>query len=116
MNRIAEGFDVSRPAISKHLRLLREADLVRETKRGKNRYYRLNAEPLREVDTWLEEYRSMWNSQLRNLERYLENENGGDERTTKGGQECWAGCETLPNADRIFPIRHTHSNPPMPAR
>lgn len=75
VNRIATGFDVSRPAISKHLRLLREADLVRETKRGKSRYYRLNAEPLREVDDWLEEYRSMWSTQLRNLKRYLENEN-----------------------------------------
>ena len=70
-------FDVSRPAISKHLRTLREADLVRETRRGKNRYYRLNVEPLREVDEYLETYRSMWQSKLQILKRHLESETGG---------------------------------------
>lgn len=74
VNAIAGRFDVSRPAISKHLRTLREADLVRETRRGKNRYYRLNAEPLREVDEYLELYRSMWLSKLQSLKRRLESE------------------------------------------
>jgi len=73
VNVIAGRFAVSRPAISKHLRTLREADLVRETRRGKNRYYRLNAEPLREVDEYLETYRSMWQSKLQSLKRRLEN-------------------------------------------
>jgi len=73
VNVIAGRFAVSRPAISKHLRTLREADLVRETRRGKNRYYRLNAEPLREVDDYLETYRSMWQSKLQSLKRHLEN-------------------------------------------
>lgn len=74
VNAIAERFDMSRPAVSKHLRVLREADLVHETKRGKNRLYRLNAEPLKEVDEWLERYRTMWDKKLRNLKKYLENE------------------------------------------
>jgi DNA-binding transcriptional ArsR family regulator len=72
VNRIASQFVVSRPAVSKHLRLLKEANLVSEARRGKERVYRLNAEPLREVDEWLESYRSMWNVKLRNLKRHLE--------------------------------------------
>jgi DNA-binding transcriptional ArsR family regulator len=74
VNVIAREFDVSRPAISKHLRLLREADLVYETRRGKNRFYRLNAEPLREVDEYLEAYRSMWRSKLQSLKRHIESQ------------------------------------------
>jgi DNA-binding transcriptional ArsR family regulator len=72
VNAIAGRFEVSRPAISKHLRLLREADLVSETRRGKNRFYRLNAEPLREVDDYLDAYRTMWDAKLQNLKRHLE--------------------------------------------
>ena len=72
VNRIASHFVVSRPAVSKHLRLLREANLVSEVKRGKERMYALNPEPLREVDQWLEAYRSMWNRKLLNLKRHLE--------------------------------------------
>jgi len=74
VNAIARRFEMSRPAVSKHLRVLREAELVHETKRGKNRLYRLNVEPLREVDAWLETYRSMWDRALLNLKNYLENE------------------------------------------
>lgn len=77
VNAIAKRFDVSRPAISKHLRVLKEAELVRETRQSKNRLYRLNTEPLREVDAWLEEYRSMWTQKLGNLKRHLESKAGG---------------------------------------
>ena len=52
---IAREFPVSRPAISKHLRLLRRARLVEERREGRHRLYRLNAEPLRGVDAWLNE-------------------------------------------------------------
>jgi DNA-binding transcriptional ArsR family regulator len=79
VNTIARRFDMSRPAVSKHLRVLREAELVRETKAGKNRLYRLNAGPLKEVDDYLNNYREMWNSNLQNLKHYLENEEGGNE-------------------------------------
>lgn len=72
VNRIAGQFAVSRPAVSKHLRLLKDADLVSEVKRGKEHFYALNPEPLREVDRWLEEYRSMWDRKLLNLKRHLE--------------------------------------------
>src|SRR6266516_6248071 len=64
---IARDFPISRPAISRHLRILREAELVTEIKVGRNRLYELNARPLKNVDDWLAHYRHMWQHQLRNL-------------------------------------------------
>lgn len=72
--RIAEAFPVSRPAVSKHLRLLRRARLVEESRHGRNRVYRLNPGPLRVVDTWLDGYRSFWQASLANLKSYVETE------------------------------------------
>jgi len=72
VNGIARDFPISRPAISRHLRILREADLVTEIKVGRNRLYELNAGPLKDVDDWLAHYRHMWQHQLRNLKRYVE--------------------------------------------
>jgi DNA-binding transcriptional ArsR family regulator len=69
---IARDFPVSRPAISRHLRILREAELVSEIRVGRNRFYEINAAPLRTVDDWLAHYRHMWQHQLRNLKRYVE--------------------------------------------
>src|SRR6266704_1151361 len=64
---IAQAFPVSRPAISKHLRLLRRAHLVRESRQGRHRFYQLNPEPLRAVDSWLERYRVFWRANLASL-------------------------------------------------
>ena len=69
---IARDFPISRPAISRHLRILREAELVTEIKVGRNRLYELNAGPLKDVDDWLAHYRHMWQHQLRNLKRFVE--------------------------------------------
>ena len=69
---IASDFPISRPAISRHLRILREAELVSEIKVGRNRLYELNAAPLKSVDDWLAHYRYMWQHQLRNLKRFVE--------------------------------------------
>ncbi|WP_263419377.1 ArsR/SmtB family transcription factor [Terriglobus albidus] len=71
---IADAFPVSRPAISKHLRLLRHAHLVRETREGRNRIYELNPEPLRAVESWLEKYRVFWTQSLGNLKTMIETE------------------------------------------
>jgi len=65
--RIAQAFPISRPAISKHLRLLRRAHLVDERREGRLRVYQLNPEPLRAVDSWLEQYRAFWTQSLSNL-------------------------------------------------
>ena len=71
---IASAFPVSRPAISKHLRLLRRAHLVREHREGRHRVYQLNPEPLRAVDSWIEQYRIFWASSLNNLKAFVEAE------------------------------------------
>jgi DNA-binding transcriptional ArsR family regulator len=71
---IAQAFPVSRPAISKHLRLLRRAHLVREHREGRHRVYQLNPEPLRAVDSWLEHYRNFWTLNLANLKTFVETE------------------------------------------
>jgi DNA-binding transcriptional ArsR family regulator len=79
---IAKAFPVSRPAISKHLRLLRRAHLVREHREGRNRVYQLNPEPLQAVDSWIEHYRVFWSTSLNNLKAFVEAEH---ERETKTG-------------------------------
>ncbi len=71
---IASAFPISRPAISKHLRLLRRAHLVNEHREGRNRFYHLNPEPLKAVDSWLEQYRSFWSSSLSSLKAFVEAE------------------------------------------
>jgi DNA-binding transcriptional ArsR family regulator len=69
---IARNFTVSRPAISKHLRVLRTAELVREEKIGRQRLYHLNAGPLQDIDGWLERYREFWRANLANLKKFVE--------------------------------------------
>jgi DNA-binding transcriptional ArsR family regulator len=71
---IAGAFPVSRPAISKHLRLLRRAHLVQEHREGRHRVYHLNPEPLRAVDSWLDQYRNFWKMSLTNLKTFVEAE------------------------------------------
>lgn len=71
---IAGAFPVSRPAISKHLRQLRRARLVVEHRRGRHRYYQLNAEPLKAVDSWIDRYRTFWQANLANLKAFVEQE------------------------------------------
>jgi DNA-binding transcriptional ArsR family regulator len=71
---IARAFPISRPAISKHLRQLRKSHLVLESRSGRHRVYRLNPEPLKAVDTWLEQYRQFWTASLSNLKAFVEQE------------------------------------------
>ncbi len=72
--RIAQSFPVSRPAISKHLRLLRRAHLVQEHREGRHRVYQLNPAPLKAVDSWLEQYRVFWRDNLASLKAFVESE------------------------------------------
>ena len=71
---LARNFRTSRPAISKHLRLLRNAGLVLTRKQGAASICELNGEPLRAVDEWLRDYAAFWDENLRNLKRYIEEE------------------------------------------
>jgi DNA-binding transcriptional ArsR family regulator len=87
---IAEAFPVSRPAISKHLRLLRRAHLVLEHREGRHRVYRLNPDPLRAVDSWIEQYRVFWAASLNNLKAFVEAEHAREtqpSRKPKGTQQ-----------------------------
>jgi DNA-binding transcriptional ArsR family regulator len=61
---LADRFPVSRPAVSRHLRVLREAGLVTARAEGKRRIYALDPRPLRELDDWLEPYRDLWARRL----------------------------------------------------
>src|SRR6266700_7053931 len=80
---IAEAFPKSRPAISKHLRLLRRAHLVREHREGRNRVYQLNPEPLRAVDSWIEQYRVFWTASLNNLKAFVEAEHSREMQSSR---------------------------------
>jgi DNA-binding transcriptional ArsR family regulator len=71
---IAANFRTTRPAISKHLRLLRAVGLVATTQRGATRICALNAEPLRAVSDWIGDYEAYWGKTLQNLKRYVEDE------------------------------------------
>ena len=80
---IARSFPVSRPAISKHLRLLRRAHLVREQRQGRLRVYQLNPEPLRAVDSWIDQYRRFWSLSLTNLKAFVESEHARETEASR---------------------------------
>jgi DNA-binding transcriptional ArsR family regulator len=70
---LAGNFSVSRPAISKHLRVLRSAGLVVSRRMGAASRCTLNARPLRAVDNWLRDYEAFWSQTLHDLKSYVEN-------------------------------------------
>jgi DNA-binding transcriptional ArsR family regulator len=69
---LVAALGMSQPAVSKHLRVLREAELVAVRVDAQRRYYRLHPGPLREIDEWLEPYRAFWNDRLDAMERTLD--------------------------------------------
>jgi DNA-binding transcriptional ArsR family regulator len=71
---LVERLGTSQPGTSKHLRVLREAGLVDVRKDAQRRWYELRADPLAEIDAWLEPYRALWADRLDALERHLDNE------------------------------------------
>lgn len=71
LNAVAENFDVSRPAISKHIKILTECGLIVIRQEGRERYCEAKLDKLSEVSDWVEEYRKFWNTKLDSLENYL---------------------------------------------
>jgi DNA-binding transcriptional ArsR family regulator len=69
---LVERLGLSQPGVSKHLRVLREAGLVRVRPEGRRRWYGLRPEPLAELDAWLAPYRELWGGRLDDLERHLD--------------------------------------------
>lgn len=80
VNAIAEGFRQSRPAVSRHLRVLRSARLVAVRRCGREHRYYLEPAPLKSVAEWLEEYRVFWQMNLTQLKHLLEDENNESEK------------------------------------
>lgn len=71
-NAIAEHFDTSRQAVSKHLRVLTECELVSQEQKGREIYYSLEINKMKEIDEWLEQYRQIWESRYEQLADVLE--------------------------------------------
>jgi DNA-binding transcriptional ArsR family regulator len=69
---LVERLELSQPAVSKHLRILREAGLVEVRVDAQRRLYRVRPEPLRAIDDWLRPYRRLWAASLDDLERHLD--------------------------------------------
>lgn len=72
---LAGRFELSRPAVSEHIAVLRHAGLVREEPRGRQRFYHLAPDPLAEVDAWLQPFERYWNDRLNALSDLLDEEN-----------------------------------------
>ncbi len=71
LNAIAENFEVSRPAISQHIKILMECGLISIKKQGRERYCEAKLQKLQEVSQWIEQYKNFWNSKLDALELHL---------------------------------------------
>jgi DNA-binding transcriptional ArsR family regulator len=80
LNGVAAKFDISRPAVSRHMRILAECGLVKFEKQGRHRYCEANLGKLKAVSRWVEQYRIFWESKLDALEDYIERTNSHIER------------------------------------
>jgi DNA-binding transcriptional ArsR family regulator len=72
VSELVASLSMSQPAVSKHLKVLRDAGLVNVRNDAQRRLYRVRPEPLRELDEWLAPFRAMWSSALDDLERHLD--------------------------------------------
>ncbi len=71
-NAIADHFEATRQAVSKHLRILSECDLVTQEQKGREIYYSLQIEKMKEIDQWLAQYRKIWETRFNQLDQVLE--------------------------------------------
>lgn len=72
LNRVAEHFDISRPAVSRHIKILAECGLIVVRQHGRERYCEVRLEKLTEVSDWMEPYRQIWENRLDRLDEYLQ--------------------------------------------
>jgi DNA-binding transcriptional ArsR family regulator len=72
LNSVSENFNVSRPAISKHIKILTECGLIVIKQQGRERYCEVKLQKLTEVSDWIEKYRKFWNAKLDALDSYLQ--------------------------------------------
>lgn len=71
LNAVAENFDISRPAISKHVKVLEECGLIAINQKGRERYCEAKLDKLNEVSEWVNQYREFWETKLNALDKYL---------------------------------------------
>lgn len=71
-NSIAEHFDTTRQAVSKHLRILTECELVKQVQQGREIYYSLEIDKMKEIDKWLEQFRKIWQDRINQLDNILD--------------------------------------------
>jgi DNA-binding transcriptional ArsR family regulator len=86
LNAVAENFNVSRPAISKHIKILTECGLVIINQQGRERLCEAHLEKLSEVSLWVERYRKLWTEKLDALELYLDEIQNLDKKKKKNGK------------------------------
>jgi DNA-binding transcriptional ArsR family regulator len=72
-NALAEHFDMTRQAVSKHIKILTECQLVNQEQAGREIYYKLEANKMKEIDKWLEQFRKIWESRFNQLDKVLLN-------------------------------------------
>jgi DNA-binding transcriptional ArsR family regulator len=70
-NALAEHFDTSRQAVSKHLRILTECELVKQEQKGREIYYLLEIDKMKEIDKWIEQFRKIWDTRFNQLDNLL---------------------------------------------
>ncbi|GGI22245.1 ArsR/SmtB family transcription factor [Pedobacter mendelii] len=70
-NALAENFNTTRQAVSKHLRILTECELVKQEQQGREIYYSLEIEKMKEIDSWLAQYRKIWETRFNQLDQVL---------------------------------------------
>jgi DNA-binding transcriptional ArsR family regulator len=70
-NAIAEHFDTTRQSVSKHLKILTECELVKQEHQGREIYYQLEIEKMKEIDKWLEQFRKIWETRFQQLDQLL---------------------------------------------
>lgn len=71
-NAIAENFDITRQSVSKHLRILTECELVKQEHQGREIYYQLEIEKMKEIDNWLEIFRKIWETRFKQLDDLIQ--------------------------------------------
>ena len=70
-NAIAENFHITRQAVSKHLRILTECELIKQENKGREIYYQLEIDKMKEIDEWLEQFRKIWETRFDQLDNLL---------------------------------------------
>lgn len=70
-NALAEHFDTSRQAVSKHLQILTECQLVKQEQSGREIYYQLNGTKMKEIDKWLDQFKKIWENRFNELDKVL---------------------------------------------